>query len=902
MLDGGSYDYVNDTVDSLAIDYVTDYTHAYKMAQRQLRQRQLQPREIKVDVGHEGDYYPLYSTVLLQLPHLLQGLRSSVIKGVQFNAGGAITKIEISDLVEFTPNTRYGIIIQATNNFGHKMFSAEVLNAETSTSTRILTLSEPLSMDNENIIPEMGNHLSFGTLDENGRFSKITNIMKIYGIEPNGKDGFTLTLRDYNPDVYKYTPEGVPIPGYKSNVTRPQKKPNTVTLDDLNELRNQMNKAIDGILINPDEIGNPSIVENLSAVASESGITVKWKSIPSTGLQDAIKHYLIEISKDGGQNWTELTPSATNQFFYTFIRSGEGADGYPEADVFETWRFRVKAENVYGKTSIEWTSTIIDVSEYGTWIPQQPIIATPRISHRIVTLNFSQRQPCYGEIYYLVSIQRYDEYGETIWFKPDLQSDPYSSALAYKDYDATENFVDNGVVYYFLKSANSFTQTLPLEKQIMEGYLEVHKGAGTLEKLFVKKDVGIERELIITRGSDETESVDTNYFYRVWCFNATTGIRSDIFSQVLITAKATSAYDIVDAAIITNKLADGAVTVDKLHANSVTAEKLLSRNLTTVGAFIGSIYGAEIDETEYLLATVYQQGVEYYIYDVIRGVYEKPVIQPTAETFSQGTYYIKNPNYGMPKQTADSFWKGLDTNTPEFRVGNDLNAELFELATGKTNTEAEFMHFLSKNTVYDYSYQDPDTHKDVSGSVTLAKGIYFKIANFIVTAISSVIKGVFYIKNKLTDSNFIEVNPETTATSTNPSIPPERMNIKGDVVIANKSGGGSSGLSVSGGISAGGHLSAASAAISGSQTVGGTLTATGAVSGASFSTNGAINGANLTASGAVSAGNMSTTGSVSASGNISSGGTISGNVVTGNYVRVPVGRPSNPQPGDIWVE
>ena len=245
MLDGGSYDYANDTVDTIALDYVTDYEHAYKMAQRKLRQRQLQPREIQVDVGSEGDWYPLYSTILLQLPQLLQGLNSSVIKSIEYDLAGRISQITVSDLVEFQENKRYGIIIQATNSFGYKLYSAEVEytpvdenDEETTGFTRTLTLTDPLDLGQNIIVPEIGNHLSFGLLDDYGRFSKITNTMKIYGIEPNGSDGYTLTLRDYNEDVYSY---GGPIPAYKSNITRPQAPNTPVTLDDISRLRQGMN-------------------------------------------------------------------------------------------------------------------------------------------------------------------------------------------------------------------------------------------------------------------------------------------------------------------------------------------------------------------------------------------------------------------------------------------------------------------------------------------------------------------------------------------------------------------------------------------------------------------------------------------------------------------------------------
>ena len=242
MLDGGSYDYTTDTVDTLALEYVTTYEHAYKMAQRKLRQRQLQPREIKADIGSEGDWYPLYSTVLLQLPHLLQGLASSVIKGVTTDNLGQITHIQISDAVQIVENSRYGVVIQATNSFGFKLYAAEVEGVlpegETEGITRTLSFPTPLDVSGSSVVPELGNHLSFGLLDSEGQFTKITNVMKIYGVEPNGSDGYTLTLRDYNEDVYSY---GGAIPAYKSNVTRPQASSKAVSVDDIANLRQDMN-------------------------------------------------------------------------------------------------------------------------------------------------------------------------------------------------------------------------------------------------------------------------------------------------------------------------------------------------------------------------------------------------------------------------------------------------------------------------------------------------------------------------------------------------------------------------------------------------------------------------------------------------------------------------------------
>ena len=237
MLDGGSYNYQTDTVDELALDYVTTHDHAYKIAQRRLRQQQLQPTELKADVGSEGDYYPLYSTVLVQVPQLLQGLRSSVIKKIYYNTDGEITAFDIQDLVNFVSGSNYGIVVQGTNDYGFRLYSLAVTGTG---STRRLTLAAPLAVSANAVKPELGNHLSFGLLDSNGQFTKVTKTMKIYGIEPNRDKGITLTLRDYNEAVYEYGT----IPDYVSNVTMPQKRDRDISVDDMVKLRDSLNNQL----------------------------------------------------------------------------------------------------------------------------------------------------------------------------------------------------------------------------------------------------------------------------------------------------------------------------------------------------------------------------------------------------------------------------------------------------------------------------------------------------------------------------------------------------------------------------------------------------------------------------------------------------------------------------------
>ena len=279
MLDGGSYDYTTDNVDALALEYVTTYEHAYKLAQRNLREMQLMPQTMEVEVGSEGDYYPLYSTILMQLPQLLQGLRSSTIKNIKYNTSNEITEITISDAVEFVENTRYGVVIQATNDLGYKLYNAEVLGEG---MTRTLVFATPVQADSSGIVPSLGNHLSFGLLDNNGQFTKITHTMKIYGIAPSDKGGYKLTLRNYNPDVYSY---GGSIPQYKSNITKPQTANRTLTKRDFHQLQNQMNEMQQQLIAIYSQIAPMSITADVTSAqinTDENGRAVLPQRIETT--------------------------------------------------------------------------------------------------------------------------------------------------------------------------------------------------------------------------------------------------------------------------------------------------------------------------------------------------------------------------------------------------------------------------------------------------------------------------------------------------------------------------------------------------------------------------------------------------------------------------------------------
>lgn len=403
----------------LSMEYATTYNHIYKIAQRRMRQQLLQPRTISVDVGKEGDYYPLFSTVLLQLKELKQGIASSVIKSVGY-AAGKISELEIADRFYFEDGKRYGVIIQAQGENGIARYYSEVTGDG---FTNKITILDEISIT-ESVLPQMGNTLSFGYLTDDGGFETITNVMKITGLEPNGDEGYTLELKDYNEAIYEYGE----IPEYKTNLTsRPQTGDGLSDLDFgsyVQSLKDFVTEQETGVYV-----GNPETPSNVQAYASKEGVYLSCV-YATEGLANSIKTIEYQVKK-WGNDWEDVNSSS----FYEFNRS---IDGYPEADALRQWQFRARVSNIYGKYSEYSEAEYVNADGYGTWQLQPPNVYV-RIENRLITLKLFQPERAdgkelYGNIRYRVQIKRTQPgYEDSIWYKPATSADPYLSEDNYKD-------------------------------------------------------------------------------------------------------------------------------------------------------------------------------------------------------------------------------------------------------------------------------------------------------------------------------------------------------------------------------------------------------------------------------------------------------------------------------------
>ena len=468
MRDGGGYDPSSDTLTTTALSYITDYTQAYRRAWRTMAEEIARPMSATVKVGQGGSFYRLFDCVDLQHDSLSIGLGHGIVKSLAWT-NGTLSHIELAGFVDFPQSGRCGVIINCTSTPG-------VIPLEVSGTgrTSILTVVTELS-ENARKIPSPGDNLSFGLLDNDGGFSRITTRMLITDVSPDD-DGYTLQLTEYNGDVYTYGT----LPEYKSNIT-PRPESSKLSLRDVREYAelSDVLAAVAALEAGTGETAAPpDPVAGLTAAAGENGISLSWRA-PGRGLRNSVQKYEIQITYDrtaSEPEWVSAGTSKTNSFTFLFQRS---VHGYPEADAFQTWAFRIRTVNVYSLAS-ECPACSVDTTSYGTWQFGQSVpdvkIQQNNSTGRVLQATFkmparSDMRQLYGSIRYRVQIQRriepgyvpaggedYD--GPDEWWAPSTSANPY---------DGENNYKDEGASPDYIVAQETYLQTLPLAGQSFVG-------------------------------------------------------------------------------------------------------------------------------------------------------------------------------------------------------------------------------------------------------------------------------------------------------------------------------------------------------------------------------------------------------------------------------------------------
>ncbi|MCQ2486119.1 MAG: hypothetical protein MJ168_12400, partial [Clostridia bacterium] len=209
MQDGGEYDPQTDTLTTTALEFITDYNHAFKYAWRQMAEETAQPRVVTVKVGHEAAYYPLFSRVELQHPSLKIGISHAQIESLTW-FGGLLQSIKLTAPVKFSDTAACGVLISCVSDTARGLLQVKVSGTGKTDTLEVITQVR----QSDAVKPYAGNFLSFGELDIDGNFTTVTKTMKIVNAEDTD-DGYTLTLVDYNPALYQYGA----LPEYHSNIT-----------------------------------------------------------------------------------------------------------------------------------------------------------------------------------------------------------------------------------------------------------------------------------------------------------------------------------------------------------------------------------------------------------------------------------------------------------------------------------------------------------------------------------------------------------------------------------------------------------------------------------------------------------------------------------------------------------
>lgn len=400
-----------------------------------------------------------------------------------------------------------------------------------------------------------------------------------------------------------------------------------------------------------DSIDKPDTVTGLSATASRDGIAISWNPVNSNGLQNVIKHYKIQISRNDGTNWADLVNITDSSYIYPFVRE---TDGYPEAASLATWRIRVRAENVYGKVSEIWTDTNVSTSYYGTWIPNAPSAVKAVAEKDFISISWQ----CNTSGIYGANLFRIKRNGNTLAQGLGGQSFVYYFERSKGEYPEKTDFSDDSwsfTVEVYNESGNSKNSSATYDLSKYKTWLPAIPAIGvTASSRTISVDIraddsywgwnryelqlsqdnktwfaantsdsydayetedgwkgsGTDTDVISTqfymemplRDQASNAPKDTTYYVRVRAVTKTKNSTSpyadkdnisDFCTGMAVVVKASGVKDIVNSAITAEKLANSAVTAEKISADMVTARKLNVIATNLVNSIINDTAGAD---------------------------------------------------------------------------------------------------------------------------------------------------------------------------------------------------------------------------------------------------------------------------------------------------------------------
>ena len=228
----------NSIIKEIDVKGITTQAQVVKYARRLMAIDELRPITTTLKIGAEGVYFTPYAKIGIQDPSINRDAQDAVVASVTYKSG-LLKKITLKNPVTFTdPLKLYGVVINTVNANGAVPIALKVNGTGTTRELEVITKYTAA----ETHQPAANNVVSFGELDENGEFTKITHEYIITRIARTD-GGFNLDLQEYNEAIY----DAGLIPAYKPLVNNTPKPAageipsNSVTHEELDKVVTSVN-------------------------------------------------------------------------------------------------------------------------------------------------------------------------------------------------------------------------------------------------------------------------------------------------------------------------------------------------------------------------------------------------------------------------------------------------------------------------------------------------------------------------------------------------------------------------------------------------------------------------------------------------------------------------------------
>lgn len=228
----------NSIIKEIDVKGITTQAQVVKYARRLMAIDELRPITTTLKIGAEGVYFTPYAKIGIQDPSINRDAQDAVVASVTYKSG-LLKKITLKNPVTFTdPLKQYGVVINTVNANGAVPIALKVNGTGTTRELEVITQYTAA----ETHQPAVNNVVSFGELDEKGKFTKITHEYIITRIARTD-GGFNLDLQEYNEAIY----DAGLIPAYKPLVNNTPKPAageipaNSVTHEELDKVVTAVN-------------------------------------------------------------------------------------------------------------------------------------------------------------------------------------------------------------------------------------------------------------------------------------------------------------------------------------------------------------------------------------------------------------------------------------------------------------------------------------------------------------------------------------------------------------------------------------------------------------------------------------------------------------------------------------